>query len=97
MELALTVVVVVIALGFDFTNGFHDAANAIATAVGTKALTPTVALAVAAVFELRGGVRGLLDWKRCRPDHPECHHARAPGTPASRWWRPRWSGRSCGT
>ena len=58
MELALTIVVVVIALGFDFTNGFHDAANAIATAVGTKALTPTVALAVAAVFNFVGAFLG---------------------------------------
>ena len=46
MEIALFVVVVVIALAFDYTNGFHDAANAIATSVSTRALTPRVALAL---------------------------------------------------
>ncbi len=40
METALVVVVVLFALGFDYTNGFHDAANAIATSVSTRALTP---------------------------------------------------------
>ena len=40
MELALVVLVVAFALGFDYTNGFHDAANAIATSVSTRALTP---------------------------------------------------------
>lgn len=54
----LTVIVVIIALGFDFTNGFHDAANAIATSVGTKALSPNVALAMAAVFNLLGAFVG---------------------------------------
>ncbi len=56
--LFFTIVVVVIAIGFDFTNGFHDAANAIATAVGTKALTPKVALAIAAVCNLLGAFIG---------------------------------------
>jgi inorganic phosphate transporter, PiT family len=51
---ALLVVVVAIALGFDFTNGFHDTANAIATSVGTRALTPRVAVLIAAVANLAG-------------------------------------------
>ena len=50
----LLVVVVVIALGFDFTNGFHDTANAIATSVGTRAVTPRVAVVIAAVANLAG-------------------------------------------
>ncbi len=50
----LLVVVVVVALGFDFTNGFHDTANAIATSVGTRAMTPRVAVALAAVMNLAG-------------------------------------------
>src|SRR5919201_1838092 len=50
----LLVVVVVIALGFDFTNGFHDTANAIATSVGTRAMTPRLAVALAAVMNLAG-------------------------------------------
>ncbi len=57
--LILTIVVVVIALGFDFTNGFHDAANAIATSVGTRALSPEVALAMAAVFNMVGAFIGF--------------------------------------
>jgi PiT family inorganic phosphate transporter len=55
MELGL-VAIVVIALVFDYTNGFHDAANAIATAVSTRALTPRVALALAAVANLVGAL-----------------------------------------
>ena len=47
---------IVIALGFDFTNGFHDAANAIATSVSTRALTPRVALGMAAVLNLAGAL-----------------------------------------
>jgi PiT family inorganic phosphate transporter len=50
------VVIVLVALAFDYTNGFHDAANAIAVAVSTKALTPRVALALAAVMNLVGAV-----------------------------------------
>lgn len=58
MELALVVLVIAIALAFDYTNGFHDAANAIATSVSTRALTPRVALAMAAVFNLIGALLG---------------------------------------
>ncbi|SDN48262.1 inorganic phosphate transporter, PiT family [Klenkia soli] len=50
------VVIVVVALAFDYTNGFHDAANSIAVAVSTKALTPRVALALAAVMNLVGAL-----------------------------------------
>jgi phosphate/sulfate permease len=53
---ALVVVIIVVALGFDYTNGFHDSANAIATTVSTKALTPRVALAMAAVMNVVGAV-----------------------------------------
>jgi phosphate/sulfate permease len=50
------IVLIVVALGFDFTNGFHDAANAIATSVSTRALTPRIALGLAAVFNLLGSL-----------------------------------------
>ena len=50
----LLVVVVVVALGFDFTNGFHDTANYIATWVGTRALSPRWAVLVSAVANLAG-------------------------------------------
>jgi len=58
VELVLVVVVVAFALGFDYTNGFHDAANAIATSVSTRALTPRAALIMAAVFNLVGAMLG---------------------------------------
>jgi PiT family inorganic phosphate transporter len=58
VELAIIVAVVVVALVFDYTNGFHDAANAIATSVSTRALTPRVALIMAAVMNFVGGFLG---------------------------------------
>ena len=50
----LVILIVFIALAFDYTNGFHDAANAIATTVATKALSAKKALAMAAVGNLIG-------------------------------------------
>src|SRR3954453_23099452 len=50
------IVIVVVALAFDYTNGFHDAANAIAVAVSTKALTARAALLLAAVMNLVGAL-----------------------------------------
>src|SRR5882672_7583685 len=47
---AIVAIIVAIALAFDFTNGFHDAANSIATVVATRVLSPRVAVAWAAVF-----------------------------------------------
>ncbi|MBJ7358091.1 inorganic phosphate transporter [Nocardioides sp.] len=58
MDLAIIIAVVVVALVFDYTNGFHDAANAIATSVSTRALTPRVALALAAVMNFVGAFLG---------------------------------------
>ena len=58
MELAGILAVIAIALVFDYTNGFHDAANAIATSVSTRALTPRVALLLAAVMNLVGAFLG---------------------------------------
>jgi PiT family inorganic phosphate transporter len=55
---AALVVLVVLALVFDFTNGFHDAANAIASAVSTKALSLRGALVLAAVMNLVGALAG---------------------------------------
>ena len=56
MNDVLLVVVVVVALGFDFTNGFHDTANAVATSVSTRALTPRVAVLIAAVMNFVGAL-----------------------------------------
>lgn len=58
MELAAIIVVIVVALAFDYTNGFHDAANAIATSVSTRALAPRTALLMAAVMNLVGAFLG---------------------------------------
>ncbi|PZE24979.1 MULTISPECIES: inorganic phosphate transporter [unclassified Curtobacterium] len=55
MDLTLIVVLVIaLALFFDFTNGFHDTANAMATPIATGAMKPTVAVSVAAVLNLVG-------------------------------------------
>ncbi|WP_035858445.1 inorganic phosphate transporter [Cryptosporangium arvum] len=58
MELLPVIAIIVIALAFDYTNGFHDAANAIATSVSTRALTPRAALILAAVANLAGALLG---------------------------------------
>jgi inorganic phosphate transporter, PiT family len=58
VELAIIIAVVGVALVFDYTNGFHDAANAIATSVSTRALTPRVALIMAAIMNFVGAFLG---------------------------------------
>src|SRR3954451_18315148 len=55
----LLVTVVATALAFDFTNGFHDTANAMATSISTGALRPKVAVAVAAVLNFLGAFLSL--------------------------------------
>jgi inorganic phosphate transporter, PiT family len=52
--LTLLVITVAIALLFDFTNGFHDTANAVATSVSTRALSPRLAVLIAALANLGG-------------------------------------------
>ncbi len=52
----LVAVVVILALSFDFINGFHDTANAIATSVSTKALTPRRAIILASTMNLVGAL-----------------------------------------
>lgn len=58
MEWLPVTLVILLAMGFNYTNGFHDAANAIATSVSTRALTPRVALLMAAFFNLLGAFLG---------------------------------------
>jgi inorganic phosphate transporter, PiT family len=78
MDLTLIVVVVVVtALIFDFTNGFHDTANAMATSIATGALRPRTAVAIAGVLNLVGAFlsvevartisSGLVDETRITP------------------------------
>src|ERR687889_827814 len=47
---------IAVALAFDFTNGFHDTANAVATTVGTRALPPRLAVAFSALLNLLGAI-----------------------------------------
>jgi inorganic phosphate transporter, PiT family len=56
MIFLLTVLIVVFALAFDFINGFHDTANAIATSVSTRALSPRQAIILAAVMNFIGAL-----------------------------------------
>ena len=53
------VIVVATALAFDFTNGFHDTANAVATSISTRAMPPKVAVGYAAVLNFFGAFLSL--------------------------------------
>src|SRR5215212_6839548 len=55
----ILVIVVVTALAFDFTNGFHDTANAIATSVSTRAMSPRTAVAMSAILNFAGAFISL--------------------------------------
>ena len=57
--LVLVIVVVVLGLAFEYVNGFHDAANAIATVVATRVLTPLQAVLMAGVLNLAGALSGV--------------------------------------
>src|SRR3954463_7994728 len=56
---AVLLIVVATALAFDFTNGFHDTANAIATSVSTRAMSPRVAVAMSATLNFVGAFLSL--------------------------------------
>ena len=51
--------VIVTGLAFDFTNGFHDTANAMATSIATKALSPRIAVGLSAALNLIGAFLSL--------------------------------------
>ena len=59
MNDVLLVLVVIVALGFDFTNGFHDTGNAMATSIATKALSPRVAVGLSGALNLVGAFLSL--------------------------------------
>src|SRR6185312_13006921 len=52
--LAFLILTIIVAVAFDFTNGFHDTANAIATSVSTRVLSPRVAIVMAAFLNFLG-------------------------------------------
>jgi len=56
MDIYILWIVVILALSFDFINGFHDTANAIATSVSTRALRPRVAILMAAAMNFLGAI-----------------------------------------
>ncbi len=56
--MTIFLIVLLTALAFEYINGFHDAANAIATVVSTKVLTPRQAIVLAAVFNMAGALMG---------------------------------------
>lgn len=58
MPLAIIGLVVVVALLYAYTNGFHDASNAVATSISTRALTPRIALTMAASMNFLGALLG---------------------------------------
>ena len=55
----LIFIVILIALAFEYINGFHDTANSIATTVSTKVVTPRQAIILAALFNLVGAMTGV--------------------------------------
>jgi inorganic phosphate transporter, PiT family len=57
-DLIVLIIIVALGLGFDFINGFHDTANAIATSVATRVLTPGQAVSMAAVLNVAGALTG---------------------------------------
>ncbi|MFA7148650.1 MAG: inorganic phosphate transporter, partial [Syntrophomonadaceae bacterium] len=57
-SMGIIVVIVLLALVFDYVNGFHDTANAIATSVSTKALSPRTAILIAATLNFLGALSG---------------------------------------
>jgi phosphate/sulfate permease len=85
VDLLLVVITIVVALIFDFLNGFHDAANSIATVVSTRVLSPKLAVVWAAVFNFLAafflGSWGQFHW----PIILAAHAAIAAGTYFGGW------------
>lgn len=57
MDLALVICIVILGLAFDYTNGFHDAANVVSTVIATRVLTPLVAICMASVLNVIGATQ----------------------------------------
>src|SRR3712207_3214610 len=56
--LIVLIIIVILGLGFDYINGFHDTANAIATSVATRVLSPGRAVTMAAILNFVGALTG---------------------------------------
>jgi PiT family inorganic phosphate transporter len=57
MDFALVICIVVLGLAFDYTNGFHDAANVVSTVIATRVLTPLVAICMASILNVIGATQ----------------------------------------
>ena len=57
MDFALVICIVVLGLAFDYTNGFHDAANVVSTVIATRVLTPLVAICMATILNVIGATQ----------------------------------------
>jgi phosphate/sulfate permease len=87
----LLALVVVTALGFDFTNGFHDTGNAMATSIATGALPPRVAVAISGVLNLVGAFLSFTVAATIASGLVQTTWSPSP------WSSPAWSAASCGT
>ena len=78
ITILLLIAVIIIALIFEFINGFHDCANAIATVVSTKVLSPKQAVLFGATFEFLGALTGTHVAKTIGAgiDFRQVHHMR---------------------
>jgi membrane protein implicated in regulation of membrane protease activity len=90
LVLLSVVAIVLLALVFDFTNGFHDAANSIATVVSTRVLTPRMAVIWAASFNFLAFFVALLLYPWVRSSSSGRRRAQAAegqhGEPDERVW-----------
>ena len=85
---ALLVVALLIALGFEFVNGFHDTANAVATVIYTHSLEPNIAVVWSGLCNLAGVLTSIAaPWpspsSRCCRSNSSCRSAPAPASPWS--------------
>ena len=71
MDNTLIIILVVLALIFDFLNGFHDSANVVATMISSRAMTPTAALIIATSANFIGPfIFGQFRSTHFMPDYP---------------------------
>src|SRR2546429_5727709 len=94
--MAIFILVILAAVIFEYSNGFHDAANAIATVVSTRVLTPRQAIAMAAFFNLTGALfggavastigKGLVDTEVFTMTTVLCAVLAAFGWNIATWW-----------
>ena len=88
---AMLVLVVLLAIAFDYVNGFHDTTNAIATSVATRALHPRYAILMATAFNFIGAFAGTAVAKTIGAGLVERSEERRVGKECGYQCRSRWS------